>query len=392
MGQRGRSIELEPLLNKGYQLILLVPAMNEEGIIEQTLSLFLRETEHLPNVKMVIIDDASSDQTAHLVKKVVKQAAGRIQLLQRQHPHAQTGKGNALNWGYRQVIQESPNPEHLICGVLDADAYMSEDSYRKVIQYFASDEELDLLQTRVGMMETRNWLQIIQDIEFVVINDWIQNTRNRLGNAAASGNGQFIRVSSVTSQQPWGNALLEDFEFSTRFLLAGKKTVYAGDAIVYQEAIDKPQPFIKQRARWTQGGLDCLFGYWMRVLRSPFINLPAKAEMTFYMLIPFVTLFTGIASLAVFLFTLGNFDDYWRLLAVIVAVNLIFNAYIIAQYQRASQSRQFGLLFWTVLTFGLYNYLLYPAILIAFYKKISGRSNWVKTTHGIKKKIGRKVS
>lgn len=270
----------------------------------------------------------------------------------------------------------------MICGVLDADAYMAEESYQKVIQYFAQDEKLDLLQTRVGMLETRNWLQIMQDIEFTGINDLIQNTRNRLGNAAASGNGQFIRVSSVTAQRPWGNALLEDFEFSTRFLMEGKKTLYAGDAVVYQEAIDKLRPFIKQRARWTQGGLDCLFGYWSRVLRSPFINLPAKAEMTFYMLIPFVTLFTGIASLAVFVFTLVNFDDYWRLLAVIEGINLPFNAYIIVQYQRASHTRQYGLLVWTVITFAIYNYLLYPAIVIAFFKKISGRTNWVKTTHG----------
>lgn len=391
-GQNGKSIELEPLLAKGYQLILLVPAMNEEGIIEQTMRLFLRETANLPNVKMVIIDDASSDDTALLVKNFSKQAGGRIQLLQRQLPQAQTGKGNALNWAYQQVILDGRDRDHLICGVLDADAYMAEESYQKVIQYFAQDEKLDLLQTRVRMLETRNWLQIMQDIEFTVFNDLIQNTRNRLGNAAASGNGQFIRISSVTAQRPWGNALLEDFEFSTRFLMEGKKTLYAGDAVVYQEAIDKLRPFIKQRARWTQGGLDCLFGYWSRLLRSPFINLPAKAEMTFYMLIPFVTLFTGIASLAVFVFTLGNFDDYWWLLAVIVGINLLFNAYIIVQYQRASHTRQYGSLVWTVITFAIYNYLLYPAIVIAFFKKISGRTNWVKTTHGIKRKIGRKVS
>ena len=356
------------------------------------MRLFLRETANLPNVKMVIIDDASSDDTALLVKNFSKQAGGRIQLLQRQLPQAHTGKGNSLNWAYQQVVLKSRDRYHLICGVLDADAYMAKESYQKVIQYFAQDEKLDLLQTRVGMLETRNWLQIMQDIEFTVINDLIQNTRNRLGNAAASGNGQFIRVSSVTAQRPWGNALLEDFEFSTRFLMEGKKTLYAGDAVVYQEAIDKLRPFIKQRARWTQGGLDCLFGYWSRVLRSPFINLPAKAEMTFYMLIPFVTLFTGIANLAVFVFTLGNFDDYWQLLAVIVGINLTFNAYIIVQYQRASHTREYGLLVWTVITFAIYDYLLYPAIVIAFFKKISGRTNWVKTTHGIKRKNGRKVS
>ncbi|WP_259276203.1 hypothetical protein [Lactobacillus delbrueckii] len=56
-------------------------------------------------------------------------------------PQAQTGKGNALNWAYQQVILDSRDRDHLICGVLDADAYMAEESYQKVIQYFAQDKK-----------------------------------------------------------------------------------------------------------------------------------------------------------------------------------------------------------------------------------------------------------
>ena len=42
---------------------------------------------------------------------------------------------------------------------------------------------------------------------------------------------------------------LEDFEFSTRFLMQGKKTQYASDALAYQEAIAKARPFIRHRSR-----------------------------------------------------------------------------------------------------------------------------------------------
>lgn len=253
LGQNSQSDKVELGFDQSYRLVILVPAMNEEAVIKQTMQLFLKETHQLENVKMVIIDDASDDQTAAVVKRFISQTGQeRIQLLQRQHPNAQTGKGNALNWAYHQLALQDGDPKRLICGVLDADAYMTEKSYRKVLQYFADDEDLDLLQTRVGMLETNNWLQLMQDIEFTVINDWIQNTRNRLGNAAASGNGQFIRVSSVTSSRPWGNALLEDFEFSTRFLMQGKKTQYASDTLAYQEAIAKARPFIRHQLRARQ--------------------------------------------------------------------------------------------------------------------------------------------
>ncbi|MFH4442247.1 hypothetical protein WCV20_03340 [Lactobacillus helveticus] len=50
-GQNGKSIELEPLLAKGYQLILLVPAMNEEGIIEQTMRLFFKGNSEFAQCK-----------------------------------------------------------------------------------------------------------------------------------------------------------------------------------------------------------------------------------------------------------------------------------------------------------------------------------------------------
>lgn len=42
---------------------------------------------------------------------------------------------------------------------------------------------------------------------------------------------------------------LEDFEFSTRFLMQGKKTQYTSDALVYQEAIAKARPFIRHQLR-----------------------------------------------------------------------------------------------------------------------------------------------
>lgn len=45
---------------------------------------------------------------------------------------------------------------------------------------------------------------------------------------------------------------LEDFEFSTRFLMQGKKIQYTSDALVYQEAIAKARPFIRHQLRARQ--------------------------------------------------------------------------------------------------------------------------------------------
>lgn len=59
------------------QLIILVPALNEAPVIRQTITNFVAQTASLPQVKMVIIDDASSDQTAQIVNETLQQLEKR---------------------------------------------------------------------------------------------------------------------------------------------------------------------------------------------------------------------------------------------------------------------------------------------------------------------------
>lgn len=389
-GQKSHSSDEQYHFSDKFRLIIVVPAMNEVGVIGQTISRSIKSTAELPMISMAIIDDASTDGTARAAQQAIAKynCQNRVQVLSRRQPHAQQGKGSALNWAYRRLIDPAKmsghDRNHTIVGILDADAYMSKHGYEQVLANFANHPQVSLLQTRVGMITIHNWLQLFQDIEFHVINDWIQNTRNRLHNAAASGNGQFIRVADINSAEPWGNALLEDFEFSTRFLLRGQKTYYASNIIVYQEAIKRIFPFIRQRARWTQGGLDCLFSYWPRILKSTRISRLAKLEMTFYMFIPFITLLSGLANLLALLYVFVNIQDCYPVVISLFLLNCIINNIIVADYrQSADLNWLFSLL--VIIFLGIYNYLLYPAIIIAFYKKIRGQHGWVKTIHGREK-------
>lgn len=388
-GQKSTSSDEDYHFSDNLRLIIVIPAMNEAGVIGKTIVRFMKSTADLPNISMAIINDGSDDRTELVAKRVIAQfnCQNRVQVLTRTKPNAQQGKGSALNWAYHRLVDpRQMKPDDLartVVGVLDADAYMTEQGYEQVLANFANHPQIDLLQTRVGMITIHNWLQLFQDIEFRVINDWIQNTRNLIHNAAASGNGQFIRVSSIRSDNPWGNALLEDFEFSTRFLLRGKHTYYASNIVVYQEAIDHILPFIRQRARWTQGGLDCLFSYWPRILRSSQINLLSKMEMTFYMFIPFITLISGLAGLYVLVYVIAHIMTCYPVVISLVLLNCIINNIIIADYRKTANLNWFVSLL-SILFLGIYNYLLYPAIVIAFYKKIRGQHGWAKTVHGNK--------
>lgn len=94
------------------------------------------------------------------------------------------------------------------------------------------------------MRHAQSWLQKMQDIEFATLNDWIQRIRNRINDAATPGNGQFVRAIS--------------------------------NIIVYQEAMRQLVPFIRQRSRWVQGGLDCTGKYMSPIFHSEKIKFLGK--------------------------------------------------------------------------------------------------------------------
>lgn len=218
------------------QLIILVLALNEAPVIRQTITNFVAQTANLPQVKMVIIDDASSDQTAQVVNETLQELAceSKVQLLQRYLP----------------------------------------------------------------------------------------------------------------------------------------------------EALAQVRPFIRQRARWTQGGFDCLVGYWPKILLSKVVGTKAKMEMTFYLLLPFISLATGLANLLVLAFVSWFILLYWPIVVSLLFINSCFDFYILSVYEHKTRRRLESLkkLFFMVIMLD-YNYLFYFVIILACYNKIRRQTKWVKTTH-----------
>lgn len=373
-------------LSKDLELYILMPMLDEAPTVQRTLSNFIQNTQNLPQVKLGVIDDGSVDGTAQLIKDFITKnnCEDKIKLFQRVLPDAQTGKGDALNYGLNYIRNGiTSSTKNVVIGVLDADAIMHEEDLKKVLIEFDEDPDLALLQVKVKMHNVTNWLQRMQDIEFTTINDWIQGVRNRLDNAAASGNGQFIRLSSVENEvAPWGNALLEDFEFSTKFLLQDKKTKYGGDIVVYQEAVDKIKPFIRQRSRWCQGGIDCTGKYLRNIVKSKTLKFWAKFEMMFFMFLPFLTVVVGTANMIALVYAVIHIKKFWGLLLFLIAINLFLAYYMGVKYTVDSKRVNLKLL---LLCSGMviYNLILFPAIIIAFYRKLTGNNQWIKTSHGV---------
>lgn len=310
----------------------LVPCVNEEKVIGGTL----KKLVALPIQKKIIaIDDGSTDQT----KAMMDSIAGPIQVLSRQFPNAQQGKGAALNHAFQIVLADAEKKDYsrnqILVGVVDADGFFSENIVNELTDVFA-DTTICAAQTRIKMKDVTNFMFIAQDVEFFTINNFIQKARRATKTIGLGGNGQFFRLSMITEHlgyQPWGNALLDDYELTIKLMLKELSIAYIDEAFMAQEALKDVKRFIRQRSRWVQGNLDCL-AYLPRVIKSKSLTLRQKCGIYYFLAQPFINLVAGIL---VFVLTGLQLQHLYRLgfslslgisFALAVSISLVFGIFL----------------------------------------------------------------
>ncbi len=276
--------------------VLVVPALNEELVIANTVRHLLRLRGD--NYVVLVIDDGSDDGTAAAVEAF---GAERVRLLQRRPPNARLGKGQALNNAYEAILtSELPEiygEENIIVAVMDADGQVEPDMLDKVGPYFA-DPKAGAVQVGVRMLNARdNLITRWQQYEFVTFNFIFSRARESLGSGSLGGNGQFVRLSALSSldSRPWSDNLTEDLDLGLRLMRKGWRNHYCHDAKVYQQAVRSMRRLVRQRSRWYQGHLSC-WKHIPGVLASP---MPAyrKADVLNYLIAPATVIPLGILSI-----------------------------------------------------------------------------------------------
>jgi biofilm PGA synthesis N-glycosyltransferase PgaC len=122
--------------------VLVTPARNEEAFIEKTICSMVRQT--VPPLKWVIVEDGSTDKTAEIVKKYLRQCPWMemVQMPQRRD-RSFAGKVQAFNAGFERV----KGLPYEIIGNLDADISFNEDHFEFLLERFAADATLGVAGT-----------------------------------------------------------------------------------------------------------------------------------------------------------------------------------------------------------------------------------------------------
>ncbi|MEV7778847.1 glycosyltransferase family 2 protein [Kitasatospora sp. NPDC088351] len=285
-----------------------IPCRDEEAVIGTTLDYLAR---HFPEARVWVVDDHSNDRTAEVVR--ARAGAGQpVQLVGRRLPQARTGKGDALNAAYQALeawLPGNADADRVVVTVLDADGRPSPGMLHCFAgPAFFGDPAIGAVQVEVrmsnrdvavplpgrGRLANRfaRLLARLQDIEFRGPISAMQITRRYTRTVNVGGNGQANRLSALRSidqgsAEPWGRALLEDFELGLRMMLGGWRNGYTTAAWVDQEALWSVRQLITQRVRWAQGAMQCA-PYLRQVWRSHRFSTTGFLEVLYFMVQPWL--------------------------------------------------------------------------------------------------------
>ncbi|WP_283680280.1 glycosyltransferase family 2 protein [Lentilactobacillus sp. Marseille-Q4993] len=285
---------------KIQDMYVLVPALNEQTTIKKTIDgLILAADKVNAFVHIIPINDASTDYTPQILASYSNNP--QVHVITRNKPDAQTGKGNALNRALHYIELQNHNPNKTIVGVIDSDTTINSNLLAEIEAPFIYTD-YDLVQTAIGISNQSSFLTKMQGLEFGVTNFLTQILRTGWGSAISSGNGQFMTL-KMASAVRWHNSLLDDLEFSLNGIFQNYKGLFLSHTSLPQQGVQKYWPFIRQRVRWCQGGMECLFRYWKQIITTKNISTHLKWDLLLFLCVPFASLlFMAGSFLSIFVF------------------------------------------------------------------------------------------
>lgn len=245
-----RKKSVPPLDNWPFVTIQL-PIYNEKYIVKRLLRAVTRLDYPADRLQIQVLDD-STDETAHLVSKLVEEYKSRgvdIELIHR--ANRQGYKAGALEQGLSSASGE-------LIGIFDADFVPQPDWLKKTVPLF-QEQKLGCLQTRWG--HTNRDYNSLTRAEALAIDGHfvIEQTVRSENNLFLNFNGTagLWRRACIEDAGGWEwDTLTEDLDLSYRAQMRGWRVGYIPSIVVPAELPSEVEAFKKQQFRWAKGSFQ----------------------------------------------------------------------------------------------------------------------------------------
>lgn len=295
------------------RLVVLIPAHNEESVIERSLDgvLALDYPKHLFDVVVIADNCSAHDRTARIARRLGCHVWERKNLKRR-------GKGYALEEAIEGILNEQIP---LFADVFPPDAFVILDADTlpdsQLLQVFASGLERGhewMQGLYTGYSDHPSWRsELLNSALYLFNGTWTAGIYAVGLSAPLRGNGMCF-ASSGLRRRPWSaHGLAEDLEFSWTLRLAGERVHFMSAAKVFGELVSRDVVAASsQRERWERGRALLRKQFAGELLRSRTLSL-SKRVMYFLDLyaLPFVpsSVLIGVSTLLAGAFVAAGLDS-----------------------------------------------------------------------------------
>jgi len=400
-----RSIQNERLVDDTHKLfpksredeflwIIVVPALNEEVTIDDTLNRL--EAIEATNKVFIVINDGSTDDTGKILQE---RASDVLVIMNRVLPNARRGKAAALNDAWVRLstlvdplLLQRFTPDNTLVVVVDADGRLDPTFADGVAERFANPL-VGGVQLAVRIYNRVHPLTYMQDVEFRMFGSTFQLGRSYWGTAGMGGNGQINRLSALDqigelniagahSDGPWRHTLTEDQDLGISLIEQGWANRQEMRHTVDQQGLPSYRRLFKQRVRWCQGNMQAMVR-WKALGKAP-VPFIARVDALYWLLQPLVQALIGVSMICA-MTLLAMHPDYFALhlhitpliAFLLMALGGTFVAVIRAQTVGGKRNIFFG--FILIIPYSFYCWTLLPIYLVAFYRQVRRKQDWVKT-------------
>lgn len=302
---------------------VVIPAFNEEAVVEKTLNSLVRLEGRSRPVEILLIDDGSTDRTAEIAATF----GDRVRVVSKENG----GKASALNLGFQLATSE-------IVVVLDADTVIS-DNFVEIVRPHFKDPDVVAVAGNVRVGNRRRVLPRLQAIEYVAslsLDRRAQDVLNTISVVPGAA-GAFRRSAVLAVGGYPSDTLVEDADLTIALLQAGGRIHYESTALVWTEAPERLRDAVKQRRRWAFGTVQVCHKYGASLLarrsgRVGLVSLPWTVLTQ--ILLPIASPVTDLYLLWMVLMGSPNHVIWFAVLMAFVADLVVVSVVIVAEHEQ----------------------------------------------------------